>query len=425
MSHFLKFFSLSPPSAKSTITNQQSNTSNAPKNMKLADHIILLYILKRRAASEAYVHSRNRKRFYKMLSQEQKRRRQKRIPRVSLLLPHQSSWRKLYTSRNDQALITFTGLDVNAFDALLTRFAPVFDVFTPYKSSDGFYFIKNDLNKGRKRLIDARDCLGLLLAWTRTRGSQMVLQMLFGMTGTCVSDYIQFGIKILVQVLQELEEAKVYIPTIDYVNSMKALVRNKHPLLENVWCTMDGLKLFIEVSSNDDDQNNYYNGWTHDHYVNAVLCFSPDGTIRVSCYNVPGSVHDSTVASIGGIYEKLKVWYQRCQGQCTVDSAFARKKYPFLIKSGKKNLELNRNEREIRKQATSMRQSAEWGMRCFQSSFPRVKDRIKWEEYGRRKSMLKMMILLYNFRTNMVGINQILNFYKDHLERDANQMFMG
>lgn len=360
-----------------------------------------------------------------MLSQEQKKRRQKRIPRVALLHPHQSSWRKLYTSRNDQALITFTGLDVNAFDALLTRFAPVFDTFTPYKSSDGFYLIKNDLNKGRKRLIDARDCLGLVLAWTRTRGSQMVLQMLFGMTGTCVSDYIQFGIKILVQVLQELEEAKVYIPTIDYVNSMKALVRNKHPLLENVWCTMDGLKLMIEVSSNDDDQNNYYNGWTHDHYVTGVLCFSPDGNIRISCYNVPGSVHDSTVASIGGIYDKLKVIYESCQGQCTVDSAFARKKYPFLIKSGKKNLELNRNEREIRKQATSMRQSAEWGMRCFQSSFPRVKDRIKWEDYGRRKSMLKMMILLYNFRTNMVGINQILNFYKDHLERDANQMFMG
>jgi hypothetical protein len=73
-----------------------------------------------------------------------------------------------------------------------------------------------------------------------------------------------------------------------------------------------------------------------------------------------------------------------------------------------------------------MRQSAEWGMRCFQSLFPRVKDGIKWEEYGRRsRNMLKMMILLYNFHTNMVGINQILNFYKDHLERDVNQMFMG
>jgi hypothetical protein len=316
--------------------------------MKLADHIILLYILKCRTASEAFVHSRNCKRLYKMLSQEQNRRRQKRTPRVlALLQPHQFSWHKLYTSRNDQALITFTGLDVNAFDGRLPRFAPVFDAFTPYHSSDGFYSLKNQPNKGRERLIDARDCLGLILAWSRTRGSQMVLQMLFGMTGTCVSDYIQFGIRILVQVLQELEEAKVHIPTIDYVNSMKTLVKNKHPLLENVWCTMDGLKLMIEVSSNDDDQNNYYNGWTHDHYVNAVLCFNPDGTIRISCYNVLGSVHDSTVASIGGIYEKLKVIYERCQGQCTVDSAFARKKYPFLIKSGKKNLELHRNEREI------------------------------------------------------------------------------
>lgn len=316
---------------------------------------------------------------------------------------------------------------MNAFDALLARFAPVFDTLTPYNANNanGYYPIKTHPNKGRKRLMDARDCLGLVLAWTRTRGSQMVLQMLFGMTGTCVSDYIQFGIRILIQLLQELEEAKIYIPSINYVELMKQLVRNKHPLLEDVWCTMDGLKLMIETSSKEDDQNNYYNGWTHDHYVNAVLCFCPDGTIRVCCYNVPGSVHDSTIAEVGGIYTKLGKIFERCRGKCTVDSAFARKKYEFLIKSGKNNLDLNRMEREVRKQATSMRQSSEWGMRAFQSSFPRLKDRIQWEEYGKRRDMIKLMILLFNYRTNMVGINQILNFYKVPLERDANVMFMG
>ena len=185
-------------------------------------------------------------------------------------------------------------------------------------------------------------------------------------------------------------------------------------MLENVWCTMDGLKLMIECSSNEDEQNNYYNGWTSHHYVNSVLAFCPDGTIRICCYNIPGSVHDSTIADIGGIYRKLEAVYEECKGMCTVDSAFARNNHPFLIKSGKQNVDLNRMLRHIRKQATAMRQSAEWGMRAFQSSFSRVKDRIQWEVFGKRRNMLKMMILLFHFHTDMVGINQILNFYKEH-----------
>lgn len=254
----------------------------------------------------------------------------------------------------------------------------------------------------------------------------MVLQMIFGMTGTCVSRYLEYGSRILVQVLQELDVARVHIPSINYVEEMKALVRRKHPLLHNVWCTMDGLKLMIEASSKEDTQNNFYNGWQHDHYVNAVLCFAPDGTIRACCYNVPGSVHDSTIAEWGDVYAKLGKVFEDCGGQCTVDSAFARKKYDFLVKSGKQNLDMNRMDQRILAQATAMCQSSEWGMRAFQSSFPRLKDRMRWEEYGKRKHFMKMMILLFHYRSNMVGINQILNFYRVHLDRDANvMMFMG
>lgn len=392
--------------------------------MKLDDDIAFLYMLRHHTMSWKFIHSRNRHRFYNLLSKVEKRKRHRRIPRVSLHYPHESAWRKLYNSKVDQSLITFTGLDVKSFEDLLELFTPVYESF--YPDSDGnVYHMKKNVNKGRKRIISAKDCLGLVLAWTRTRGSKMCLQMIFGMTGTCVSRYLEFGSRILVKLLQELDEARVHIPSIDYIEEMKELVREKYSMLENVWCTMDGLKLMLECSSDEDEQNNYYNGWTGDHYVNAVLGFCPDGTIRVCCYNVPGSVHDSTIAELGGIYDKLGKVFTSCDGKCTVDSAFARNKYPFLIKSGKNNLDLNRSERIIRQQATSMRQSAEWGMRAFQSSFPRIKDRIRWEEYGKRKHMVKMMILLFNYRTNKVGINQILNFYKPNLDRDANEMLLG
>jgi hypothetical protein len=41
--------------------------------------------------------------------------------------------------------------------------------------------------RGHPRLLTAIDCLGLCLAWTRTRGSRMVLQIIFGMTAVPVS----------------------------------------------------------------------------------------------------------------------------------------------------------------------------------------------------------------------------------------------
>jgi hypothetical protein len=71
-----------------------------------------------------------------------------------------------------------------------------------------------------------------------------------------------------------------------------------------------------------------------------------------------------------------------------------------------------------------MRQSAEWGMRAFQSSLPRIKDRMKFEERGERKVTLTMMILLYNLRARMVGINQLRSFFMGALYRDANVEFV-
>ena len=105
----------------------------------------------------------------------------------------------------------------------------------------------------------------------------MVLQMLFSMTQTGTSNYLTFCTHILVRVLQGMNEARIMRPNQDKVQQYKDSVQTRHPSLENIWCTMDGLKLMIECSSNDDEQNRFYNGWMHDHYVfSAVLCFCSD-----------------------------------------------------------------------------------------------------------------------------------------------------
>ena len=67
------------------------------------------------------------------------------------------------------------------------------------------------------------------------------------------------------------------------------------------------------------------------------------------------------------------------------------------------------------------RQKAEWEMRVIQMSFPRLKAHFVYEERGERRIYLKMLVLIFNMRARMVGINQIQNTYMKYLTRDANE----
>ena len=62
-------------------------------------------------------------------------------------------------------------------------------------------------------------------------------------------------------------------------------------------------------------------------------------------------------------------------------------------------------------------------MHAFQSSMPHIKDRMKFEERGECNDVT-VMILLYNLRARMVGINQLNSFYMGALYRDANIEFV-
>ena len=125
------------------------------------------------------------------------------------------------------------------------------------------------------------------------------------------------------------------------------------------------------------------------------------------------------VADWGRICGKLKEVYVRTGGKCTVNSAFSKRRAPFLIKSSQQ-LPYGGEEILVNEEATLMRQSAEWGMRAFQASFPRIKDRIIYEEKGERKLILEMLVYLFNFRANKVGISQIKNTYLTPLLSEGN-----
>ena len=396
--------------------------------MSLLDSALLLCLARHHARKKRgpYKHSRLRKDFFKSLSIEERRRRFRKVPRSALIPLAHSPWRRLLASRNDQAYITMMGFDCESFDRILDKFGPMFSGHTPFDESG--MIVEFNYTRGRKRKVQPADCLGLVLVWTRTRGSLNVLQLVFGLTYSNLSVYLRFGIRLMVETFKNDPLARIAIPSIDEIETFKAAFAERHPLLTDCWATMDGLKLYLQSSGNSDIQERFYNGWTHDHYVTSVFCFCPDGTIPIAFFNIPGCVHDSQVAEFGKIYDKLENVYRTTGGMCCVDSAFGSVNRKYLYKSCQDQLGSNAPTRRLRKldlqkkrQATSARQTAEWGMLTMQASFPRVKDRFVYEERGERRIVLKMFVLLYNMRARMVGINQIRNTYMPHLERDANE----
>lgn len=391
--------------------------------MNFAFMRFLLHVLEEEENNEnRFIHSRYKKRFYKALSLAQKRIRYNRMPRIALLPPSQSAWRKIYESGSDQALITLTGFDYDTFEWLHSKFEPYFNNYSPFIKNQSHIVPIPNPGRGRKRLISSRDCLALNLAWTRTRGNTSTLEVIFGMTGTPVDMYLLFGRRILIEILSNEPDAAIEIPSDLYIDEYKNAIGLKHPMLQDVWCSMDGLKLLLECTGKYEEENDFYNGWTCDHYVSAVFVFSPDGTIPICAFNVPGSVHDSKIAAVGGIYRKLGQVYRRTGGKCCGDSAFSKTNHEYVIKSGKINIADNALEREVKRQATSVRQKSEWGMHGFQSSFPRVKDRFRFERNGERKRIIHLMILLFNLRSRRVGINQIRNVYMPCLQKEAEDM---
>ena len=152
-----------------------------------------------------------------------------------------------------------------------------------------------------------------------------------------------------------------------------------------------------------------------------MFVFSPAGLIIVCALNAPVSMHDLTVSEWGGLYEKLENGYNLHSGRCVVDSAFSRGHYPFLITSAQDETRPESAEELIQiRQAAAARQASEWGMRAFQGTFPRMKDRFVYEENGEQRLVLLCTVHLFNLRTRLVGINQILTTYMPHLSSEAN-----
>ena len=376
-------------------------------------------------------HSRLKKRFYKALTDKEKRKRDNRIPRPALRTTRYSSLMHILRCNNDQALITCTGFDNKTFKFIMELFAPVYLQFSPYldrsKSPHALTIKKIVSKKGRPRMLDASLCLGLVLVYTRSCGSLWQMQLFSGTTRTPLSVWLRFGMVVLLKVLRNHPLACLKLPSQEQLKDYCNMISSRHPELvnDNVALAADGMKIPLEASGNKIIQERFYNGWKHGHFVSNVFVFAPDGTIPIMSINAPGSMHDSKVATYGKVYKKLGKLWVKYGVKTVVDSAFGSnlKDYPYLIKS-QPNPTSSITAQEIKKAkaASSCRQMAEWGNNNLQSSFPRLKQRLRYEETGFRKLIIHVIVLLSNLRSRKVGINQIRNVYAPLLELDCDEI---
>ena len=278
---------------------------------------------------------------------------------------------------------------------------------------------------GRPRTLNPPAALGALLMWTRTRGAHSTLCLIFGVTLPRFNLWLRFSLRILLRVLRSESSARVVAPSAEKFQLYVRLVAEQYSIVgkERVAFAIDGLKLHVCKPGCNMRQIAFYNGWTSGHYISNIFVFAPDGTIAAMVINAPGAMHDSTLMEMGGLYDKMEVWAGKHEVKMVVDSAFQCTNRPFFIRSAQDTAlscdNDNLGAHALNSQATSVRQYAEWDMRGFKASFPRANDRIKFEERGERMLMMQLLVRLYNFRCNMVGINQIRNFFLPALHKRA------
>jgi hypothetical protein len=247
------------------------------------------------------------------------------------------------------------------------------------------------------------------------------LQPFFGLMYSCLALWLQFGIRVLQNALRRHPLARVSSPMVDEVREYQRIVAVVYPRLGEVWGTCDGLNLWFERSISQRIQRVFYNGWLHGHFVSNVFVFAVDGMIRICGLNAPGSMHDSTIAYYTGVYEKLERVFELTGGKVIVDSAFKLRNNPYLIRTTQ-TLAHMRDGILFQRDAVKLCQSAEWGVRLFQASFPRLRDRIRYEERGERLETMRIFVYLYNFCTNLVGCNQIRSTFAPWLEVQADNL---
>ena len=320
-------------------------------------------------------------------------------------LPQFSSWNALWRNGTDRDLIAILGLDRESFVLL----KELIDEHLPAPPVS---------KRGRAVKLDRFAKLGLFLHFLNSTMGMKNLQQIFGCSAWMVSVVIKDYLHLVKRALLNHADARVRWPDAEQRRHLAELVSRREPTINNIIGFVDGLHLFVQCNDDTTEQSQFYNGWIGDTCINNIFVFSATGMIIFAALNFPGCVHDAYAAvQLYNLLESIDDEYA-----IVADVAFpTRKAMEGKIVCGSKQgaIPAARDEaiEHILKHVVmvSLRQAAEWGMRCLQGTFGRLRLRLPHDN-KRRLLMMECVVLLHNFRTSRLGINQIRTVFDPHYE---------
>ncbi|KAA1126785.1 hypothetical protein PGTUg99_020147 [Puccinia graminis f. sp. tritici] len=160
-----------------------------------------------------------------------------------------SAWAHLRAVGNDRAYVTTMGVDVQTFEALLEHFNAAWDLEAIYRADVN----PNGAPQLARRSLDAAGGLGLVLHWLSSTMASHTLQQIFAITPAVCARYLQHGRRLLLDVLRDLEMAKIVWPSREEKTKYySSLIERKFPLLTKCFGFIDGLNLPVMVADDDE-----------------------------------------------------------------------------------------------------------------------------------------------------------------------------
>ena len=249
------------------------------------------------------------------------------------------------------------------------------------------------------------------------------LCMIFGIVPGVCSKVIREMLRLAVRRLSDNPIAEVRFPNAEKMRQFAGMVQSREPLVDDVIGFMDGVSIPAECTDERFEQNAFYCGYDCDTMVNNVFAYGPDGKVFFAAVNFPGSWADGALTArfLHTIKKKIGE-YKIC-----VDQGFPRsgEAYGTLVGPVTKRAarRLHRDVREyllrISNVHTSLCQASEWGMRGLQGTFPRWKKRLPSDHFQRRL-VIEAIVLIHNYRTELVGFNQINTVFDSEYVRIHN-----
>jgi hypothetical protein len=212
-------------------------------------------------------------------------RRRHHLTRSGILSPDRSPWRHLYENGDEASFLNLTGFTRQAFEEM-----------HEFLHGDD----QNRIGPGRRRLLNTRDELGVILFYLGSKMRLSELCLIFGCTPSRCSAIISHQLHTLSRRLQTNHHARIHWPSTEeekaYLANLVYQRDRRNPVYDVIAFT-DGVSLPVECPSDPISQATFYNGYHHDTMINNVFCFASTGKIIYACINFPGSWHDSQVAT--------------------------------------------------------------------------------------------------------------------------------